>query len=630
VKDTAKTLQYWINKNPQSANYYNKLVESGWNPNYQAAGEALIQAKIDKARARGVNQWGDPYANEVGILQGYKAIDPSPYATSYVPRDNPRSDTKYTQYEVDRGLWDRNPSLRGQRLYDPNIDKDYVIGGTSGAISKTKKEGFAPWYVRPALQTDTVYDIPRNVRSPMSFKEFVLNKNVPDAPLSSYKYNGKSYFTPESLAEAYGGGEASLAVARSQFKTNKTKKIEAEKRAAEQVARRKAKGGAFKRFISSPIGMAVGTALTAGFGSAFAPALFGAGAAGATGATTGISAGGATAGTSTLGTALGSFAKKAAIKGALSGGLQGYLGGGDLKSALRGAGIGGLTGGYGGSIASGLGLSGAGASAFTGALSGAGSRYAGSGKLKDALSGAVMGGLGGYAGSRLSSGQENYINVNGEEIRMPIKKPSGLSRALGGISGAGKQYGINLGTVGDLGSALFNYKTAKDIEDEILESQRLAKEGLAPYEAGGRQAQARLKEALASGELGGDFNYEEDPGYQYRLSQAEQALARRQAASGGYFSGRALKEVSELGQGMAAQGYQDAYNRDLARQRSLYQMLSGQAAQGLNTAGAIGNIDIQGGRSRAESKAYRSNLVTDTLSRLLRGYQNRDEYDNRG
>lgn len=124
--------------------------------------------------------------------------------------------------------------------------------------------------------------------------------------------------------------------------------------------------------------------------------------------------------------------------------------------------------------------------------------------------------------------------------------------------------------------------------------------------------------------MGGDFNFEESPAYQYRLAEAEKALQRKQASAGNFFSGRALREASELSQGMASKEYDRAYQRDLQRQRNLYEMLSGQSARGLNTAGALGGVYSNIGNIKGLADQYRSNLLTGTLSKLLRGYNNED------
>jgi len=120
---------------------------------------------------------------------------------------------------------------------------------------------------------------------------------------------------------------------------------------------------------------------------------------------------------------------------------------------------------------------------------------------------------------------------------------------------------------------------------------RDAQAKLNPYMTSGEQSNTMLQDKLASGELGGSFapgDLTTDPGYQFKLKQGEEALARKQSAAGGYYSGSALKEAQNYGQGLADTTYNDAYNRHLQQQQNLYSMLSGQSAQGLNAAQQYG------------------------------------------
>ena len=54
-----------------------------------------------------------------------------------------------------------------------------------------------------------------------------------------------------------------------------------------------------------------------------------------------------------------------------------------------------------------------------------------------------------------------------------------------------------------------------------------------------------------------------DPGYQFRLAQGNQAIQRAAAAGGGAFSGGTLKALSRYGQDYASNEYSNVYNRAL-------------------------------------------------------------------
>ncbi len=133
----------------------------------------------------------------------------------------------------------------------------------------------------------------------------------------------------------------------------------------------------------------------------------------------------------------------------------------------------------------------------------------------------------------------------------------------------------------------------KEMFDKQIELQ-------APFREAGLTGQNRLMDLLGlSGRSDaqgygsaatkfGMSDFQADPGYQWRLQQGQQALDRSAAARGGMFSGRAMKDAMNFGQGAASQEYGNAYNRfqtDRAGQINPLQSLAGQAQTGANTLG---------------------------------------------
>ncbi len=141
-----------------------------------------------------------------------------------------------------------------------------------------------------------------------------------------------------------------------------------------------------------------------------------------------------------------------------------------------------------------------------------------------------------------------------------------------------------------------------------VSGEQAAQNQLNPYMDTGKQANTMMQDKLSSGQLGGTFtpgDLTNDPGYKFRLSQGEEALGRKQSAGGNYFSGAALKQAQDYGQGLADQTYNDAFNRWKQEQDNTYGMLSGQSAQGLGAAeqwgGHATNIgDIMANRTIAK------------------------------
>ena len=136
-------------------------------------------------------------------------------------------------------------------------------------------------------------------------------------------------------------------------------------------------------------------------------------------------------------------------------------------------------------------------------------------------------------------------------------------------------------------------KAQKDMFDKQIELQ-------APFREAGLTGQNRLMDLLGLskntnaqgyGSAAKTFdgtNFAQDPSYQWRLQQGQQALDRSASARGGIFSGRAGKDMTDYAQGAASQEYGNAYNRfqaDRAGQLGPLQSLAGQAQSGANTLG---------------------------------------------
>lgn len=85
--------------------------------------------------------------------------------------------------------------------------------------------------------------------------------------------------------------------------------------------------------------------------------------------------------------------------------------------------------------------------------------------------------------------------------------------------------------------------------------------------------------------------FQQDPGYAFRLSEGQKAMERSTAARAGLQSGSALKAASRFGQEMGSQEYQNAFNRyQTERQARLgpLQSLAGVGQTAANTLGGYG------------------------------------------
>jgi hypothetical protein len=186
---------------------------------------------------------------------------------------------------------------------------------------------------------------------------------------------------------------------------------------------------------------------------------------------------------------------------------------------------------------------------------------------------------------------------------------------MGGIVGS-----IAGSVLGNVAGAIIGGKAAKKAAntqaasaDRATELQREMYEKNielnAPFREAGLSAQNRLLDYLglsegAGGKYAKDFSmqdFQQDPGYAFRMSEGLKALDRTAAARGGMLSGAALRGATRYGQDMASQEYTNAFNRyqtNRANQLNPLQSLmgSGQTAAG-NVAGAGQNYATNAGQN---------------------------------
>lgn len=127
----------------------------------------------------------------------------------------------------------------------------------------------------------------------------------------------------------------------------------------------------------------------------------------------------------------------------------------------------------------------------------------------------------------------------------------------------------------------------------------------APFREAGLSAQNRLLDYLglsegAGGKYAKDFSmadFQQDPGYAFRMSEGLKALDRTAAARGGMLSGGALRGATRYGQDMASQEYTNAFNRYQTNRANQLNPLQSLMGSGQTAAGQVG----------AAGQAYASN-----------------------
>ena len=183
-------------------------------------------------------------------------------------------------------------------------------------------------------------------------------------------------------------------------------------------------------------------------------------------------------------------------------------------------------------------------------------------------------------------------------------------------------------------SAAKTQAAAADRAAELQQQQyEQTRQDLAPYRAAGQTALNALTPLATNYQKFGMDQFQQDPGYAFRLSEGQKALDRSAAARGGLISGGALKAAQRYGQDMGSQEYMNAFNRyQLERNAQLnpLQSLAGvgqttanQLGQfGASNAANVGNLMTGGAAAQAAGQVGIANAVTGGLGTYLNYSQN--------
>lgn len=176
---------------------------------------------------------------------------------------------------------------------------------------------------------------------------------------------------------------------------------------------------------------------------------------------------------------------------------------------------------------------------------------------------------------------------------------------------------------------------AAELQRQQFEQTRADQE---PWRQAGINALGVMQQT--AGNVPGAFKFgmdqfQQDPGYAFRLSEGQKALDRTAAARGGLISGGALKAAQRYGQDMGSQEYQNAFNRaytgygtDVARENQLYNRQAAMAGIGqtstnlMNQAGQnyatnAGNMITGGAAAQGAGQVGMANAVTGGLGTYL-------------
>ncbi len=115
-----------------------------------------------------------------------------------------------------------------------------------------------------------------------------------------------------------------------------------------------------------------------------------------------------------------------------------------------------------------------------------------------------------------------------------------------------------------------------------------------------------------------------DPGFQFRLQQGQQALERSAAARGGVLSGGTAKAIARYGQDYASNEYGNVYNRALTQYQIPWNQQASLAGLGQTSAGQAANSANQSASTNANialtSGQQQGNAIQNAGAATASGY----------
>ena len=182
--------------------------------------------------------------------------------------------------------------------------------------------------------------------------------------------------------------------------------------------------------------------------------------------------------------------------------------------------------------------------------------------------------------------------------------------------------GAIIGVAGSIGGALISSSAAKKAAkaqtqsaDQAIAEQRrqydLTRGDMAPWREAGGAAIGQLSDMLQPG-----YDYTASPGYQFRFNEGQRAVESGGAARGMLMSGGTLKDLTRFGQGVAADDFNQQFNRVASVAAGGQQANNTLGALGANMANNIGDLYTQQGNARASGYAGQAAAWGGALNNL--------------
>jgi hypothetical protein len=153
-------------------------------------------------------------------------------------------------------------------------------------------------------------------------------------------------------------------------------------------------------------------------------------------------------------------------------------------------------------------------------------------------------------------------------------------------------------------------QASKEANATQMQMYNQSREDMTPWRTAGANALNQLTGQMS--DLGRSFtlnDFQQDPGYQFRMNQGQQALERSAAARGGLMNGGTLKSLARYGQDYASNEYQNAYNRFNNDRDRRFNQLSSIAGVGQTASSQLGNAAMQTGQNIAQNQIGLGNAI---------------------
>jgi hypothetical protein len=176
--------------------------------------------------------------------------------------------------------------------------------------------------------------------------------------------------------------------------------------------------------------------------------------------------------------------------------------------------------------------------------------------------------------------------------------------------------------VGAIGSAVIGSSAAKKAANAQDKSAQLAiaeqrrqfdlnRSDLEPWRTAGGQAIGQGFAMLQPG-----YDYTASPGYQFRLDEGLRGVQNSAAAKGLLQSGGTLKGIDRYAEGLAAQDFNDQFNRYMSVASGGQQATQAGVAAGQNSANSIADLLTQAGNAKASGYIGSANAISNGIGGL--------------